>query len=416
MKPLALAASDTESAARLRIPIDDRTDLPGGWVSEHALSVEPLADEPDVLAHFPSELVETTPLAAVQWSARVPVVSPVVEPSEAERHRVFPPPARLHVPVKRLSDAASVMLGALAVGAVTAAIVLGIVFWRGTGEVSAGSSAAARVAAPTAPPSPTPINSPAPTPVVDSKPTMTLADVFAPPPDVKTPPRDSAPARRAPAVTRSTSAKAQAAPARPTPLPTSVSNAATWRLASSIASVPSPPPPTPTPDRVVSPAPAMNVTSVPTPAASPIVTPTAATPTLTPPTIAPTPVATPAAPPPAEPSARVARTASVQTVLDRYRNAYDSLDAEAVKGFWPDVDVRALNRAFAQLDSQRFQFDHCDIELAGSRAFASCRGYAQFVKKAGAREMRQEPRQWSFTFGEVKNGWVILSVDARAGQ
>ena len=102
-------------------------------------------------------------------------------------------------------------------------------------------------------------------------------------------------------------------------------------------------------------------------------------------------------------------------MLDRYRTAFDSLDATAVKGFWPNVDVRALSRAFAQLDSQRFQFDHCDIELAGSRAFASCRGSAQYVKKAGSREARSEPRQWTFTLGEVNNGWVILSVNARQG-
>lgn len=104
----------------------------------------------------------------------------------------------------------------------------------------------------------------------------------------------------------------------------------------------------------------------------------------------------------------------MQSVLDKYRNAFDSLDANAVEGFWRGVDIRALNRAFAQLESQRFQFDHCDIDLAGARAIASCRGYAQYIRKAGSREVRFEPRQWTFTLGEIKNGWVILSVDARA--
>jgi hypothetical protein len=121
----------------------------------------------------------------------------------------------------------------------------------------------------------------------------------------------------------------------------------------------------------------------------------------------PTPVASP------EATARVAKAASVQLVLDRYRDAFDSLDANGIEAFWPGADVRALNRAFAQIESQRLQFDHCDINLAGARAFASCNGYAEYTRKAGTRDVRLEPRHWTFTLGEGKNGWVILGVDAR---
>jgi hypothetical protein len=103
----------------------------------------------------------------------------------------------------------------------------------------------------------------------------------------------------------------------------------------------------------------------------------------------------------------------VQSVIDRYRQAFDALDASAVAGFWPTVDSRALSRAFAQLDSQQLHFDRCDIQLAGTRAFASCRGYAQLVRKAGSQDPRTESRQWTFTLGEVKDQWVILGVDAR---
>ena len=100
-------------------------------------------------------------------------------------------------------------------------------------------------------------------------------------------------------------------------------------------------------------------------------------------------------------------------MLDRYRDAFDSLDASGVEAFWPGADVRALNRAFAQIESQRLQFDHCDINLAGARALASCNGYAEYTRRAGSRDVRLEPRQWTFTLGEGKNGWVILGVDAR---
>ena len=100
-------------------------------------------------------------------------------------------------------------------------------------------------------------------------------------------------------------------------------------------------------------------------------------------------------------------------MLDRYRDAFDSLDAAAVEAFWPGADVRALKGAFAQIESQRLQFDHCDINLAGTRAFASCTGHAEYTRKAGSRDVRLEPRYWKFTLGEVKTGWVILGVDAR---
>jgi hypothetical protein len=112
-------------------------------------------------------------------------------------------------------------------------------------------------------------------------------------------------------------------------------------------------------------------------------------------------------------AARNARTAAVQSVVDRYRDAFDALDANAVEGFWPSADVRALNRAFAQIDTQRFQFDRCDIQLAGARAIASCHGRAEYVRKAGSREARVESRQWTFTLAELKDRWVILGVDAR---
>ena len=103
----------------------------------------------------------------------------------------------------------------------------------------------------------------------------------------------------------------------------------------------------------------------------------------------------------------------MQSVIDRYRDAFDALDANAVEGFWPSADVRALNRAFAQLETQRFLFDRCDIQLAGARAIASCNGSAQLVRKAGSQEARSESRQWTFTLAETKDRWVILSVDAR---
>jgi hypothetical protein len=128
-----------------------------------------------------------------------------------------------------------------------------------------------------------------------------------------------------------------------------------------------------------------------------------------------TPVPESAEAPPAstpEVAARVARTESARLVVDRYREAFNSLDANAVDAFWPGVDRQALKKTFAQLESQHLQFGRCDVQLAGARAFASCNGYAQYTK-TGSRDPRVELKRWTFTLGEVKDGWVILGVDAR---
>lgn len=111
-------------------------------------------------------------------------------------------------------------------------------------------------------------------------------------------------------------------------------------------------------------------------------------------------------------AARLARTEAARLVVDRYRDAFNALDANAVDAFWPGVDRQALKKTFAQLESQHLQFGRCDVQLAGARAFASCNGYAQYTK-TGSRDPRVELKRWTFTLGEVKDGWVILGVDAR---
>jgi hypothetical protein len=114
--------------------------------------------------------------------------------------------------------------------------------------------------------------------------------------------------------------------------------------------------------------------------------------------------------------ARTAQTASVRAVLDRYRWAFTNLDASAVEPFWPGVDGRALERAFDQLQSQVIKFDHCEINLAGARAVASCQGQASTVRKMGSRGLRIEPRQWTFALNRVNDAWLIQNVSTRSGR
>ncbi len=105
--------------------------------------------------------------------------------------------------------------------------------------------------------------------------------------------------------------------------------------------------------------------------------------------------------------------AAVRVALDRYRDAFSSLDASSAKSVWPAVDERMLERAFNQMTTQRFTFDSCSIDVTGVRATASCRGRAQFVPKVGSRTPRVETRQWTFTLRRAERDWAIESVDSR---
>ena len=103
----------------------------------------------------------------------------------------------------------------------------------------------------------------------------------------------------------------------------------------------------------------------------------------------------------------------MQSVLDRYRQGYNALNADAVAAAWPSVNSRSLARAFEQLESQRFDFSNCRIDVAGTQAEARCAGTASFVPKVGDRTRRSESRQWTFSLVRVNDGWIIRRVESR---
>jgi tetratricopeptide (TPR) repeat protein len=132
----------------------------------------------------------------------------------------------------------------------------------------------------------------------------------------------------------------------------------------------------------------------------------------------------PPAPAAAPVAAPVAATAAVRTpddeslikqVLQRYRSAYEGLDARSARAVWPAVNETALARAFDGLASQSLTFDGCDVTLRGDAAAAArCHGSARYIPKVGSREPRVEPRTWDFTLRKDGTDWKIQS--ARAGK
>lgn len=102
----------------------------------------------------------------------------------------------------------------------------------------------------------------------------------------------------------------------------------------------------------------------------------------------------------------------VKQVLQRYRSAYEELDAQSAQAVWPAVNQAALTRAFDGLESQALTFDACDVRLRGEAATATCHGSARYVPKVGSRDPRVESRVWHFTLHKAGSEWTIESARA----
>jgi hypothetical protein len=104
--------------------------------------------------------------------------------------------------------------------------------------------------------------------------------------------------------------------------------------------------------------------------------------------------------------------AMVRQALQRYRSAYEELDAQSAHAVWPAVNQVALARAFEGLESQTITFDACDVRVRGEAATATCQGSARYIPKIGSRQPRIEPRVWNFTLHKAGDDWKIDSARA----
>jgi chorismate mutase len=102
----------------------------------------------------------------------------------------------------------------------------------------------------------------------------------------------------------------------------------------------------------------------------------------------------------------------IRQVLERYRAAYEKLDARSAQQVWPTVNGDALARAFQNLASQNVIFEVCRIEVLGALANASCSGSARYVPRVGNREPRVEARSWDFRLRKTGTDWKIEQARA----
>jgi hypothetical protein len=108
----------------------------------------------------------------------------------------------------------------------------------------------------------------------------------------------------------------------------------------------------------------------------------------------------------------VSSTAAIQRLLNRYRDAYSTLDVSAVRAIWPSVDTNALRMAFDRLAEHNLDYDRCQISVSDARAEAVCRGTARSLR-VGYRTTLTQHRRWQFVLNRVGDRWLIASVDPR---
>ena len=123
------------------------------------------------------------------------------------------------------------------------------------------------------------------------------------------------------------------------------------------------------------------------------------------------PVAVPVAVPAAAPASPNDEQ-GVKLALQRYRRAYERLDAKSARMVWPSVNEAALGRAFDSLQSQTLIFSACDVSLRDAAAVATCEGSTRYTPRFGGREPKVEPRAWTFTLRKRGADWQIDSVKA----
>jgi hypothetical protein len=101
---------------------------------------------------------------------------------------------------------------------------------------------------------------------------------------------------------------------------------------------------------------------------------------------------------------------AVRGVLNKYAAAYSRLDASAAQEVWPAVNRSALERAFDSLASQQLLLDHCNVDVRGATARATCAGSTTWSPKIGNSSRRTEARNWTFQLAKAGSAWQIVSA------
>lgn len=109
---------------------------------------------------------------------------------------------------------------------------------------------------------------------------------------------------------------------------------------------------------------------------------------------------------------RQAQSKRIRSLLLRYENAYNRLDAKAARAVWPGVDQAALGRAFSDLLFQSVSLGPCEITVIGNVGGASCAGKARWEPRIGG-GLQSADRYWTFNLRKTDEEWQIEELRVR---
>ena len=109
-------------------------------------------------------------------------------------------------------------------------------------------------------------------------------------------------------------------------------------------------------------------------------------------------------------AANPAAEPAIREALQRYADALESLDADAVKKVQPSIDVEGLRRAFGEMRELEVEIDDIRV-LSGDRTAArvSCRVTQTLTPKAGSRQKSTVTRV--VRLQQQGTGWIIQNFE-----
>jgi hypothetical protein len=112
-------------------------------------------------------------------------------------------------------------------------------------------------------------------------------------------------------------------------------------------------------------------------------------------------------PPPPAP-APVDHEPAIRRALDKYRQAYELLDARLLAEVWPSLgrdELGRIERSFQSFDSVQVTIEGCRIDVDGDRASARCQ--VQRTQRPKAGRVQTVDQQTTFRLERRGNDWVI---------
>lgn len=94
--------------------------------------------------------------------------------------------------------------------------------------------------------------------------------------------------------------------------------------------------------------------------------------------------------------------------LERYEQAHEELDAQALFTVWPSLmsaQRRVFERSFNGYQSMELSIDGCDIAVDGTTAVATCQVIRDVNPKVGRRQ--NDRRETAFRLRKQDGRWFI---------